>query len=325
MPDHTPASTDPVPFLSVGIDVCATRLDVADTAADDARVFDNDDDGRARLVRHLTALAPRLIVLEATGGHERAAVAELAAAGLPVVVINPRQARDFARAIGRLAKTDRIDAAVLARFGAAVRPEPRPLPDEKHLELQEKLGRRRQLVAMRTAETNRAGQARAHKVRKSLEAVIDLLNDQLKQLDDDLDHTIRHCPLWRDKEDLLKSVPGVGDQTARTLMAQLPELGRCSRQQIAALAGVAPINRDSGPRRGPRAIAGGRAPVRTVLYMATLAATRFNPVIRDQYRRLVAAGKRKKVALVACMRKLLTILNAILRNETPWRTPSPQA
>jgi transposase len=325
MPDNASASTDHVPFLSVGIDVCAAHLDVADTAAADARVFDNDDDGRAKLVRHLTALAPHVIVLEATGGHERAIVAELAAAGLPVVVINPRQVRDFARAIGRLAKTDRIDAAVLARFGAAVRPAPRPLPDEKHLELQEKLARRRQLVGMRTAETNRQRQARTPRVRNSLQAVIDLLDEQLKQLDDDLDKTIRQCPMWCEKEDLLKSVPGVGDQTARTLLAELPELGRCSRQQIAALAGVAPFNRDSGSRRGPRAIAGGRAPVRTVLYMATLAATRFNPVIKDQYRRMVAVGKRKKVALIACMRKLLTILNAILRNEAPWRTSAPKA
>jgi transposase len=314
----------PAPFLAVGVDVSATRLDVADSAGEHVRGFDNDDDGRAQLLRHAAALKPQVIVVEATGGYERALVAEVAAAGLPVVVVNPRQVRDFARAVGVLAKTDQIDAKILARFGVAVRPPQRPLPDEKHHELQEKLARRRQLIQIRTAESNRAGQTRSARVRDSIRHVIDLVNE-LRQLDDDLDKTIRDCPLWREKEDLLQSVPGVGAQTARTMLAMMPELGRCSRQQIAALAGVAPMNRDSGGRGGPRAVAGGRSTVRAVLYMATLAATRFNPRIKSQYQRLLAAGKRKKVALVACMRKLLTILNAVLRNAAPWKTTAELA
>jgi transposase len=303
----------------VGIDVCKDYLDGALDADGPVERFGNDPDGQAALVEKLRPLAAARIVLEATGGYERSVVAALLAAKLPVVVVNPRQVRDFARAVGQLAKTDAIDARVLARFAAVIRPEVRPLSDEKVLDLQEELARRRQLVQMRTAESNRLQQARGAAVRRSIEAVLGLIDRQIKDLDDDLDRAIKQSPAWREKVDLLKSVAGVGDQTARCLVVQLPELGRCSRQQVASLVGVAPINRDSGAMRGRRRIGGGRAAIRRVLYMATLTATRYNPVIRACYRRLVASGKAKKVALVACMRKLLVILNAMLRDQKPWR------
>jgi transposase len=260
------------------------------------------------------------VVLEATGGYERAVVAELLAAGLPVVVVNPAQVRHFAKAKGKLAKTDAIDAAVLAEFGQAVRPEMRALPDAQALEIREKLARRRQLVQMRTAEDNRLKQAAGTLVRQSIQAVQQALAKQLEQFDDDLQKTIEQTPAWREKENLLRSVPGVGPRTASTLLVELPELGDCSRQQIAALVGVAPFNRDSGRFRGQRTISGGRTTVRSALYMATLVATKHNPVIRSLYQRLQKAGKRKKVALVACMRKMLCILNAVLRDGTPWKT-----
>jgi transposase len=261
-------------------------------------------------------------VLEATGGYERPAVAAMLAAKLPVIVVNPRQVRDFARAIGQLAKTDTIDARLLARFATTLQPDIRPLPDEKTLVLQEKLARRRQLVAMRTAESNRLGQTFAPAVHASIQAVLDFLDRQLKDLDDGLDQAIKDTPAWQEKVDLLKGVPGVGDQTARSLVAQLPELGQCSRGQIAALVGVAPVNRDSGAMRGRRTTFGGRASVRTALYMATLVATRHNPKIRAYYQRLVNSGKKKMVALVAAMRKLLIILNAMLRDQKQWRIPA---
>jgi len=240
------------------------------------------------------------------------------AKGWPVVVANPRQVRDFARAIGQLAKTDTIDARVLARFAKVIEPEVRTLPDEKSVELQEKLARRDQLVQMRTAENNRLKQAISKAVEKSIQAMLDAIDEQLRSVDDDIDRLIRSSPAWQAKVDLLKGVPGVGEQTARCLVAQLPELGSCSRQKIAALVGVAPINRDSGTMRGRRTTFGGRANVRRMLYMATLVATRHNPVIRAYYQRLVAAGKRKMVALVAAMRKLLVILNAMLRDQKTW-------
>ena len=306
-------------LIVVGIDVSKDQLDVAFDPPAATLTLANDLQGHKALVEHLRTKSVQCIVIEATGGYERPVVGELIAANLPVVVINPRQVRNFARAMGKLAKTDAIDAAVLAQFGRAVRPKIRPLPDEKTLVFQEKLARRRQLVQMRSAESNRLKQARSHAVKQSIGQVMDLLKQQLADIDNDLGQMIRDCPAWRENEQLLKSVPGVGDQTARALVAQLPELGRCSRQQIAALVGVAPINRDSGAMRGQRTTWGGRATVRSALYMATLVATRFNPVIRTHYQRLLAAGKRKKVALVACMRKLLTMLNAILRDRKPWR------
>lgn len=311
----------PVP-PSVGIDVAKATLELAFSGDEAVHSVPNTPDGHARILAWLHQQAPRLIVLEATGRYEAPLVAALAAAGLPVVVVNPRQVRDFARAIGQLAKTDALDARLLARFALAVRPEIRPLPDPPTRQLQELLARRSQLVQMRTAEAHRLAAASARPVHQSLKAVLKVIERQLAQLDDELDRRIRDCPLWQETTDLLTSVPGVGNQTARTLIAGLPELGQVSRQQIAALAGVAPLNRDSGQFRGQRTIGGGRAAVRRALYMAALVATRYNPLIKAFYARLLAAGKKKKVALVACMHKLLTILNAMLRNKQPWKFAS---
>lgn len=301
----------------IGIDVSKDILDVA--TPDGMRQYANAPDGHRQLVDQIRKWLPDSIIVEATGGYERAVVGELAAAGLPVVVVNPRQVRDFARATGRLAKTDAIDADILVQFGMAVQPEQRPLPGKKQLELQQQLARRRQLVGMLTAENNRWQQATDKLVRKTIDAVRKTLTKQLDRLDDDLQNTLQETPAWREKENLLRSVPGVGPQTALALLAELPELGTCSRQQIAALVGVAPINRDSGQYRGRRTTWGGRATVRSALYMATLVATRHNPTIQTHYQHLQSTGKRKKVALVACMRKLLCMLNAILRDRQPWK------
>lgn len=307
--------------LCVGIDVSKGQLDV--DWSDDRPPFsaDNNPDGHAQIVRALAQVRVQRIVVEATGGYDRPIVAELAAGGLPVVVVNPRQVRDFARATGRLAKTDAIDAKVLALFAIAIQPPLRPLDDAQTQAFAELLARRRQLVQMRVAEGHRLGQAQAKKVKQSIGKVIRVLERQIDDIDDDLNKLIQESPLWRVKEELLTSVKGIGTTTARTLLAELPELGTLSRQEIAALVGVAPFNRDSGQFRGKRMIRGGRAVVRRVLYMATLVAAQFNPVIRAYYHRLQAAGKRKKVALVACMRKLLVTLNAILRTQKPWRSP----
>jgi len=313
-----PVSTSP---CAVGIDVAKGQLDIADTRSEHHWATSNDPEGHDQVRQRLTELNPAVIVLEATGGYERPIVAELAAAGLPVVVVNPRQVRDFARAIGRLAKTDAIDAAVLAQFGMAVKPEIRPIPDEHAAALHELLARRRQLVQMRTAESNRLKQAHTRRVKTSIQHVLELIHQQLEHLDDDLDRLIRQCPAWQKKYDLLTGVKGIGPQTARTLLIELPELGRASRQQIAALVGVAPLNRDSGMMRGRRTTWGGRASIRSTLYMATLVAVRHNPRLRAVYQRLLQRGKRKKVALVACMRKLLVILNAMLRDQKPWHDP----
>ena len=236
-------------------------------------------------------------------------------------VVNPRQVRDFAKALGVLAKTDALDARVLARFGADVRPETRPLPDEQTRQLQELLARRAQLVVMRTAESNRLAPATAKPVHSSVLATLEFLDQQLQKLDDELAERLQAAPLWKAKQDLLKSVPGAGELTARTLIAALPELGTCSRQKIAALVGLAPLNDDSGKHRGTRFIRGGRAVVRRVLYMAALVAVRHNPVVKMHYQKLRAAGKKAKVALVACMHKLLTILNALVRTNRPWKSP----
>lgn len=302
----------------VGVDVSKDALDVAFSDGAPPLRLANDPAGHAGLAERCRQAGVALIVLEATGGYERPVAAALAAAGLPVAVVNPRQVRDFARAVGRLAKTDALDAAVLARFAEAIRPEPRPLPDGNARELRDLLARRRQLVELRSAEANRLPRSRGA-VRGSVEALLAEIGRQLDAIDRDLDRLLRSCPVWREKEDLLRGVPGVGPQTARALLADLPELGRCSRQQVAALVGVAPLHRDSGTLRGRRTTWGGRANVRTALYMAALVASRRNPVIKAHYDRLLAAGKRKKVALVACMRKLLVILNALLRDRKPWR------
>lgn len=310
-----------------GIDVSKTQLDVALRSEErtirlpDLSTIRNDAAGFTQLVEALTALTPhpQLIVLEATGGYETAVAAALAAAGLPVAVVNPRQVRRFAEATGQLAKTDRLDAALLALFAERVRPTPRPLPSETQQELDAVLARRRQIVEMRAAEQVRRAQATRHEVRASLEAHIAFLSSQLDEVDGLLDRLVAESPLWRADEELLSSVPGVGSVTARTLLAELPELGTLSRHQVASLAGLAPFARESGRWRGTRQIRGGRAVVRTALYMATVVATRWNPVIRTQYQRLRAAGKPAKVALVACMRRLLTILNAMRKTRQPWR------
>ena len=306
--------------IHVGIDVSKAHLDVAFDPDGPVTRFDNDSQGHDNLVKKIETLAAQRIVLEATGGYERPVVAAMLAAKLPVVVVNPRQVRDFARAVGQLAKTDAIDARILARFAQTIRPDIRPLPDEKALVLQDQIARRRQLVAMRTAESNRLQQCFSAAVRQSIEMMLNTIGQQIEELDDGLEQAIHDTPAWQEKIDLLKGVPGIGDQTARCLVAQLPELGSCSRQQIAALVGVAPINRDSGTMRGRRTTGGGRANVRTALYMATLVATQHNPVIRAYYQRLVANGKKKMVALVAAMRKLIVILNAIIREQNIWRT-----
>jgi transposase len=306
------------PACFVGIDVAKATLDVAVRPGGERWSAPNDEAGIGALVARLQPLAPALIVLEATGGFETATVAAVAAAGLAVVVTNPRQVRDFARATGQLAKTDVLDAQVLALFAERVRPEPRPLPDAAVHALDALLTRRRQLLEMLTAEKNRLGFAAAP-VRRGITQHIRWLERRLRDVDSDLEQAIRGSPLWRAKEDLLRSVPGVGPVVSRTLLGELPELGTLTHKQIAALVGVAPRACDSGTLRGKRMVWGGRAPVRAALYMGALVAARRNPVIRAFYERLRAAGKPAKVALVACMRKLLTILNAILRTGTPWR------
>jgi len=308
----------------VGIDVSKAQLDVA-VRPEGRFAASNDEAGVAQVLERLRAVPPTLVVVEATGGLEIPLVGALATAGVPVVVVNPRQVRDFAKATGKLAKTDAVDAQVLAHFAEVMRPEPRPLPDEQTQALAAILARRRQLVEMRTAEQHRLASARPA-VRTSLRAHITWLERELRHTDRDLASAIRESPVWREKEALLRSMPGVGPVLTTTLLANLPELGTLTGKQIAALVGVAPFNRDSGTWRGTRAVWGGRAPIRAVLYMGALVAARFNPVIRAFYLRLCAAGKAKKVALTACMRKLLLILNAMLKHRTPWRTePVPCA
>ena len=314
--------------MYVGVDVAKAELVVAARPSDERWSVANDERGARTLAERLKRDAPALVVLEATGGYELAAVAALAAAGLPVVVANPRQVRDFARATGQLAKTDRIDAGVLALFAERVRPEVRPLPNEEAQELDAVLTRRRQLLEMLTAERNRLGQVAGRgrrPVKKSLKAHIAFLERELRVADTDLGAMVRASPAWREKDDLLRSVPGVGPVLSLTLLAELPELGRLSRREVAKLAGVAPLARDSGTLRGHRYVHGGRASVRAVLYMAALVATRRNPVIRAFYERLLAAGNPKKLALVACMRKLLTILNAMARSGVRWEAPNALA
>jgi transposase len=306
--------TEPV---YVGIDVAKASLEVAVHQSADRWTVEYTDPAVATLVARLTALTPSLIVLEATGGLEVPLVGVLAAGGLPVVVVNPRQVRDFAKATGRLAKTDTLDAAVLAHFAAAVRPPVRPLPDAATQGLAALVTRRRQLVDMLTAERNRLSCA-PKVLHQELQAHIRWLERRITGVDADLDQAVRTSPVWRAQEDLLRSAPGVGPVVARTLLAQLPELGTLSHKTTAALVGVAPLNRDSGRFRGRRQVWGGRAAVRAVLYMGTLAAVRCNPVLRAFYLRLRAAGKLPKVALTACMHKLLTILNAMMKHQQRW-------
>jgi transposase len=303
------------PFI--GLDIAKATIEVGSWP--DARTWQvsNDTDGIAQLTTDLAACAPACIVLEASGGYQQEAAATLAAAGLPVVVVNPRQVRDFAKACGVLAKTDRLDALILARFAEAVRPEQRALPDDATTELRALLLRRTQLIQMRTMEKNRLVTA-THAVQTQIREHIAWLDGQLHDLDTDLRRRLKASPVWREKEQLLRSIKGIGPVCSLTLLAALPELGRLSHKEIAALAGLAPFARDSGTLRGKRTIWGGRARVRQGLYMAALTAARHNPVIRAFHQRLLAAGKPPKVALTACMHKLLTIANAILRSHTAW-------
>lgn len=304
--------------IFVGIDIAKTDFVVACRPDGTSWTAPNDAPGITATVDRVRALAPSLIVLEATGGYETGLVAALAAAGLPVVVANPRQVRDFAKATGQLAKTDRLDAHLLALFAERVQPTPRPLPDAERQQLNALVTRRRQLLDMLAAERNRLEHAGAL-IRRNITEHIRWLERRVAAVDRDLDDTIQKSPVWRAKEHLLRTVPGVGPVVSRTLLADLPERGQLNRQQVAALVGVAPLARDSGTLRGKRLVWGGRAPVRAVLYMGALVAARRNVVIRAFYLRLIVAGKPKKVALTACMRKLLTILNAMMRTNTAWQ------
>lgn len=306
--------------IFVGIDVSKAWLDVAVHEPAEGFRVSNDESGIASLVKRLKKLKPTLVVLEPTGGFEMLVVAELSRAGLPVVVVNAKRIRDFARATGRLAKTDKLDAKVLAHFAAAVRPSVRTLQTEEEEQLTAILTRRRQILEMLTVEKNRLGTVRAN-MRADLQEHIHWLSQRLHQLDQEVETFVKETPAWKEKDALLQSVPGVGPVTSATMIGMLPELGQLNRQEIAALVGVAPLNKDSGKKSGKRKIYGGRADVRSVLYMAALAATRFNSVIKKFYARLLQHGKEKKLALTACMRKLLVILNAITRSHQPWRTP----
>jgi transposase len=303
----------------VGIDVAKTALDVAVRPSREERHLPNAAAGMAEIVAWLQVVNPQVIVLEATGGYEALVVAALGLADLPVAVVNPRQVRDFARATGQLAKTDRLDAQVLAHFAEALRPIPRPLPDEQAQELAALVERRRQLVAMRTAEQGRLAVTRVPGVRTHIQAHLAWLDGEVADVDAELHRWVRASPLWREQDNRLQSVPGIGPIISLSLLADLPELGRLAHAQIAALVGVAPLTRDSGTLRGRRTVWGGRAAVRAALYRGTLRATRCNPVIAAFYQRLLAAGKPKKVAVVACMHKLLTILNAMVKHQAPWQ------
>jgi len=307
--------------ITVGIDVSRARLDVHVHPVGESFALGNDEAGVAELGERLGRIEGLCSIgIEASGRYERLAVAQLAAAGLPVVVLNPAQVRHYAQAIGLRAKTDPIDARLIALFVAAVRPEPRPLPDARTAELEALMARRRQLVQMLVAERQRRQQAAPGQVRVSLARVVATLEDALRDLDGHIDKTVRGTPVWRDKEDLLASVPGIGKTISRTLLAELPELGALSPRQIAALAGLAPYTRQSGKWRGHSFIGGGRPAVRAALFMGALVACRHNPILKAFHDRLLAKGKPKLVALIATARKLLTILNAIIRDQTPWQT-----
>lgn len=306
--------------IFVGIDVSSDRLDVHVLPSQEAFAVGRDSEGLAALIGRLELLKPHLVVLEATGGFEQTVAAALAAAAVPLAVVNPRQIRDFARATGQLAKTDALDAKAIAGFAAKVQPEPRPVPDEQARALGELVARRRQIIEMMTAERNRRRQLTGRRLIKGVDRMLAALQKELSELEGDIGGSIRGTPVWRERDELLRSVPGVGNIVARTLIADLPELGRLDRKQIAALVGVAPLNRDSGKMRGRRTTWGGRAKVRCVLYMAALVASRRNPVLAAFYRRLIAAGKAKKLALTAVMRKLLTILNAMVRDNSRWQS-----
>jgi transposase len=306
-------------MITVGIDVSLDRLDVAVRPSGEVLVVERKAAGLDQLIVRLRELGPQLVALEATGGYETIAAAALASAGLPVVIVNPAQVRSFAKALGQRAKTDPIDAAVIAHFAEATKPEVRPLPDEATQMLADLIARRRQIVEMIGAERQREKRMMRRHLKADIARLIKILEKELSKLDRELDDVVRGSPVWREKEDLLASVPGVGPVIARTLMAELPELGRLSRRQVAALAGLAPFTRQSGRWRGKSFIGGGRTAVRTALFMGAFVAMRFNPVLKIFFDRLVAAGKPKIVALIAVARKLLTILNAIVRDNRPWQ------
>lgn len=303
----------------VGIDVCKDRLDVHVSPQGVNFQVARDQSGLASLVSRLKPLAPRLVAMEATGGFETVVAAAVAAEGIPVAVVNPAQVRHFAQAIGKRAKTDPIDAAMIAGFAEATKAQAKPLPDADSAVLSELMARRRQLTEMLVAEKARFARAMAKRPRQSLKRIIAALEDELLSLDADIDKTVRQSPLWQVREDLMRSIPGVGPATARTLLADLPELGRLTRRQIAALAGLAPWTRQSGQWKGRSMIGGGRSTVRRVLFMAALVATRHNPLLKAFRDKLVAAGKPKIVAVIAVARKLLTILNAVIRDQKPWQ------
>ena len=302
----------------IGIDVAKDRLDVHVRPSDEAFTVARDSEGLAKLMERLRPLDAYLVVVEATGGFEQTLAAALVSEGLPLAVVNPRQIRDFARA-GQLAKTDALDAKAIARFAEAIKPEPRPVPDDQARALGELVARRRQIIDMMTAERNRRRQLSSRRLIKSVDRLLAVLQKELTELEGDIGESIRGTPAWRERDELLRSVPGIGDVVARTLIADLPELGRLDRKQIAALVGVAPLNRDSGRMRGRRTSWGGRAKVRSALYMAALVASQRNPVLKAFYQRLISFGKPKKLALTAVMRKLLTILNAMVRDNKRWQ------
>lgn len=309
--------------IYVGIDISKAQLDV--WVPGKHGQFTNDEEGHDKLVRFLGRFPIEVVVMEATGGLEVAVAIALADAEYPVAIVNPRQVRDYAKALGKLAKTDKIDAEVLALFGEAVKLKAQELPSEAQRRLRALVVRRRQILTMLVAERNRLKAVREPEVATSIKEVIEMLGKQLRQIDDDSDKELRQSPLWRSKSKLLESVPGIGPVSAKTLLAELPELGQVSGKEIAMLVGVAPINRDSGKLRGRRTTWGGRSSVRAVLYMAALSAVRFNPAIRTFYERLVDNGRPKRVAVVAAMRKLLTILNAMVRDGAHWSAPQPSA
>ena len=305
--------------IYVGIDVSKDRLDVHVRPSREAFVVARDGKGLEELIERLQALSPRLIAIEATGGFETIAAAAIAGATLPLAIVNPTQVRHFAQAVGKRAKTDPIDAEVIARFAEAVKPEPRPLPDEQARLLAELVARRRQIIEMIVAERQREKRAENVRVRKSLARTIKTLEKELPEIDGDIDTLVRGSPAWREKEDLLVSFPGVSNILARTFLAELPELGRLSRREIASLAGLAPYTRQSGRWKGKSMIGGGRAALRAALYMAALSASRCNRPLKVFYQRLLSAGKPKMVALIAVARKILTILNAMVRDKKEWQ------
>jgi len=307
-----------IPEVFVGVDISKSRLDVCILPTNQCLSFSNNTEGCARLAELIGQEKSPLVVIEATGGYEIPVSAELVSKGLPTAVVNPKRVRDFARALGRLAKTDSIDAYVLARFAQDLKPEVRLMPGESEQFIRELVTRRQQLVALRTAEKNRLDKAVSKQVRKSIQTMVDTIDAQIREIDKKTDDEIKGNPILHEKSILIQSVPGVGSHTSRMILAALPELGTLGPKQISSLVGVAPFNRDSGTLRGKRMISGGRKNVRNLLYMAALVATRFNHVIRAFYQRLRDSGKKPKVALVACMRKLIIILNAMVKNKRPF-------